>query len=163
MSDSRSESFRLLFVCSGNTCRSPLAAALAERELARLGRMVDVRSAGVSAARGAPASHGSLRVGARNGLDLSGHLSRPVDSELLGWADLILVMSQGHLLRLAEMGLAGDAALLDAFAKGVGGVGAGAEVPDPFGGGDRDYEETYRILEDMVGAALHQLEPNLVP
>ena len=162
-SDSRSESFRLLFVCSGNTCRSPLAAALAERELARLGWRVEVRSAGVSAARGAPASHGSLRVGARNGLDLSGHLSLPVDSELLGWADLSLVMSPGHLLRLAEMGVAGEAALLDAFAKGVGGAGEGTEVPDPFGGDDRDYEETYRTLEDLVGKALHQLEPNLAP
>ena len=160
-SDSRSESFRLLFVCSGNTCRSPLAAALMEQELERLGWQVEVRSAGVSAARGVPASHGSLRVGARNGLDLSEHRSRPVDDELLSWADLILVMSPGHLFRLGAMGVAGKAAVLDAFAKG--GAEEGAEVPDPFGGDDRDYEEVYRTLEELVGMAVHQLEPNLAP
>ena len=162
-SNSRSESFRLLFVCSGNTCRSPLAAALAEREFVRLGWRVDVRSAGVSAARGIPASDGSLRVGALNGLDLSAHLSRPVDGELLVWADLILVMSPGHLLGLAEMGVAGKAAVLDSFAKGGGEAGEDAEVPDPFGGDDRDYEEVYRTLEELVGKALHQMRPNLAP
>ena len=159
--DSRSESFRLLFVCSGNTCRSPLAAALAKREIARLGWRVEVRSAGVSAVRGVPASTGSLRVGARHGLDLSGHLSRPVDDELLYWAHLILVMSPGHLLRLAQLGVAGKAAVLDAFARG--GDGDGAEVPDPFGGGDDDYERTYETLGELTGMALHQLEPNLAP
>ena len=162
-SDSRPESFRLLFVCSGNTCRSPLAAALTERELVRLGWRVEVRSAGVSAVRGVPASDGSLRVGARHGLDLSGHRSRPVDDELLGWANLILVMSHGHLLRLAELGVAGKAAVLDAFANGEEGAGEGADVPDPFGGDDHDYEEAYRTLEELVGKALHQLEPILAP
>ena len=160
-SGSRSESLRLLFVCSGNTCRSPLAAALAEREIVSLGWPVEVVSAGVSAARGLPASQGSLEVGARHGLDLSGHLSRPTDDEVLEWANLILVMSPGHLLRLAQLGVAGKAALLDAFANG--GEGEGAEVPDPFGGDERHYEETYQTLERLVGKALHQLEPNLAP
>ena len=161
--DSRSKSFRLLFVCSGNTCRSPLAAALAEREIAHLGWRVEVRSAGVSAMRGVPASTGSLGVGARHGLDLSGHLSRPVDDELLYWAHLILVMSPGHLLRLAQLGVAGKAAVLDAFAKGGEGDGEGAEVSDPFGGGDDDYERTYETLKELIGMAFRQLEPNLAP
>ena len=161
--DSRPESFRLLFVCSGNTCRSPLATALAERELVRLDWRVEVRSAGVSAVPGEPASDGSLRAGARHGLDLSGHRSRPVDDELLGWADLILVMSPGHLLRLAELGIVGKAAVLDTFAQGKEGSGEGADVPDPFGGDDDCYEEAYRTLEELVGKVLHQLEPILAP
>src|SRR5690606_19746120 len=99
-------------------CRSPLAHALAERALADLGWQVEVRSAGVSALAGAPASEGSLAVARRHGLDLSAHRSVPVDEALLDWADLILVMSPGHLLRLAELGAAGKAALLDAFAYG---------------------------------------------
>ena len=117
----------------------------------------------MSAAQGAPASQGSLRVAARNGLDLSGHLSCPVGSDLLGWADLILVMSPGHLFPLAEMGVMGKAAVLDAFAKGGDGTGEAAEVPDPFGGDDRSYEETYQTLEDLVDKALHQLELQLAP
>lgn len=163
--DSRPESFRLLFVCSGNTCRSPLARALAERKVEARGWLVKVRSAGVSALSGGPASEGSLRVAARHGLDLGGHRSRPVDEELVRWADLILVMSPTHLLRLAELGAAGKAALLDAFARGEEGgqEEPGAVVPDPFGGDDQEYEETYLTLEDLIPKALRRLELILAP
>lgn len=161
--DSRPESFRLLFVCSGNTCRSPLAQILAERELGALGWRVEVRSAGVSALSGTPASSGSLEVAARHGLDLSGHRSRDVDRGLIEWADLILVMSPSHLVRLAELGGAGKAALLDAFAEGDGIEEVGGGVADPFGGDDGAYEETFLTLERLVGKALRRLEPILAP
>jgi protein-tyrosine-phosphatase len=162
--DNRPESFRLLFVCSGNTCRSPLAQAVAERELSTLGWRVEVRSAGVSALSGTPASSGSLGAAERHGMDLSAHRSREVDAELIDWADLILVMSPSHLVRLAQLGGAGKAALLDAFAQGEeGGEDVGGGVPDPFGGDDDAYEETYRTLEELVGKALRRLEPILSP
>ena len=162
--DNRPESFRLLFVCSGNTCRSPLAEALAQRELGTLGWRVEVRSAGVSALSGTPASSGSLGAAQRHGLDLREHRSREVDEELIDWADLILVMSPSHLVRLAQLGGAGKAALLDAFAQGEeGGEDVGGGVPDPFGGDDDAYEETYRTLEELVDKALRRLEPILAP
>jgi protein-tyrosine-phosphatase len=162
--DNRPESFRLLFVCSGNTCRSPLAHAIAERELGGLGWRVEVRSGGVSALSGTPASSGSLDAARRHGLDLSRHRSREVDEALIDWADLILVMSPSHLVRLAQLGGAGKAALLDAFAQGEeGGDDVGAGVPDPFGGDDEAYEETYRTLEELVPKALRRLEPILAP
>lgn len=164
-SDNRPESFRLLFVCSGNTCRSPLARAIAARELNALGWQVEVRSAGVNALSGTPASSGSLEAARRHGLDLSTHRSREVDPALIDWADLILVMSPSHLVRLAQLGGAGKAALLDAFAYGdeAGGDAGGAGVPDPFGGDDEAYEQTYRILEELVAKALRRLEPILAP
>ena len=162
--DNRPESFRLLFVCSGNTCRSPLASALAERELGALGWRVEVGSAGVSALSGTPASSGSLAAAQRHGLNLSAHRSREVDPALIDWADLILVMSPSHLVRLAQLGGAGKAALLDAFANGEEGVeDTGGGVPDPFGGDDDAYEETYRTLEELVSKALRRLEPILAP
>tara|TARA_Y100000588_G_scaffold253724_1_gene268248 strand:+ start:373 stop:531 length:159 start_codon:yes stop_codon:yes gene_type:complete len=52
---------------------------------------------------------------------------------------------------------------LDEFAQGEAGSGEGADVPDPFGGGDDDYEEAYRTLEELVGKILQQLEPILSP
>ena len=163
-SDNRPESFHLLFVCSGNTCRSPLAQALAERELAVLGWRVEVRSAGIGAIPGEPASAGSVRAAARHGLDLDAHLSRPVDDELIRWADLILVMSASHLVGLARLGVGGKAALLDAFARGEqGDAGEGMGVPDPFGGDDQDYEDVYVMLEELIPGVLRRLEPILAP
>jgi protein-tyrosine-phosphatase len=163
-SDNRPESFRLLFVCSGNTCRSPLACAIAERELKTLGWQVEVRSGGVNALAGVPASTGSLDAARRHGLDLSTHRSREVDAALIDWADLILVMSPSHLVRLAQLGGAGKAALLDAFAYGdEGGEDVGRGVPDPFGGDDEAYEVTYRTLEELVAKSLRRLEPILAP
>lgn len=159
------EPFRILFVCTGNTCRSPLAEVLARREVqARGWRHVEVRSGGVRAAPGFPASGGSSRVAAEHGLDLSGHASTPVDGELLEWADLVLAMSAGHLAVIQASGAGDRATLLGAMAAGEEGAGTvGVEVPDPFGQEDAVYRETYRVLEEMVVRVMDRLEPLLAP
>jgi protein-tyrosine-phosphatase len=161
----RPEAFRLLFVCTGNTCRSPLAEALARQEADRRGwSHLEVASAGVSAASGESASEGALRVASRHGLPLDAHRSRPLDAELTERADLILVMSPGHLRRVEELGAGERAALVDAFAHPEGGEGrGGAGVPDPFGGDDEAYEDTYQSLAGLVRDALDRLEAILAP
>src|SRR5690606_14203652 len=69
--------YNLLFVCTGNTCRSPLAEAVARREIARRGwHNVAVRSAGVAAEPGSPATEEAVIAAAELGLDLSQHRSR---------------------------------------------------------------------------------------
>src|SRR5690606_21448064 len=86
--------YNVLFVCTGNTCRSPLAEAIARAALeARGWTHVRVDSAGTAAAWDLPASENAAAVAAEHGLDLSGHRSQPVTPELVRWADLILVMS----------------------------------------------------------------------
>jgi protein-tyrosine-phosphatase/tRNA A37 threonylcarbamoyladenosine synthetase subunit TsaC/SUA5/YrdC len=100
----------ILFVCTGNTCRSPLAEGLAKKLLAdRLHCEVDelpnrgfwVVSAGVSASSGSPASSGSIEAAAELGSDLSGHESRPVNPQLLAAADEVIAMTRSHAHTLA--------------------------------------------------------------
>jgi protein-tyrosine-phosphatase len=101
---------RVLFVCTGNTCRSALAEAIARETLGTLGISdVEVSSAGVHAWAGAPASDGALLVALENGLDLSLHRARAIDKELLADEELILVMSPHHLERVEALGGKGRA------------------------------------------------------
>ncbi len=162
------EPFRILFVCTGNTCRSPLAAALARAELARRGWGGGVvSSAGVAAGSDEPASEGALRAAARHGLDLAGHRSTPLSESIVRSADLILTMSPGHLHHVRVLGAGDRAALITAFAAGAEdtdpeGGGAGG-VPDPFGGDDEAYEAAYRALARLVSRVLDRLQPVLAP
>src|SRR5688500_9435251 len=97
--------YNVLFVCTGNTCRSPMAAALARDEIVRRGwRHVQVASAGAAADPGQPASDPALAVTQRSGLDLAGHSSQLLTPQLVEWADLILAMSPSHLAVVADLG-----------------------------------------------------------
>lgn len=86
---------RILFVCTGNTCRSPLAEGLF-RQLAQQENLdVEVRSAGVSAPNGMPISSHSAKILRDKGADAEG-FSSTLTGENAGWADLILTMTSGH-------------------------------------------------------------------
>lgn len=146
----------ILLVCTGNTCRSPLAEAMLRRKLQERGvDGVTVASAGTGAWDGAPASEGAYLVALEHGLDLSSHRARLLTRELVDGSDLLLTMARHHLARAEQLGASGKAHLLGEFA---GGEGAAAEVRDPFGGDLEGYRETYEELDAMLGAIVARLE-----
>ena len=140
---------KILLVCTGNTCRSPLAEVLLRRALEEA--KVDgvaVGSAGTGASGGEPASEGSYLVALEKGLDLAAHRARPVTRELVAASDLILVMSRGHLRKLELLGAGPKTHLIGDYA----GTEGDREVADPVGGPIEGYRATYRQLEQMTRA-----------
>lgn len=152
--------FRILFVCTGNTCRSPMAEAIARREVERRGwSFVEVESAGVAAHPGYPASPDAVAVSAEAGIRLEPHRSRRISADLVDRADLVLVMGHSHLAELRATGLGERAHLLAEFASGE----AGASLADPYGAPREVYQETFQQLEQLVSAALDRVEPVVAP
>jgi protein-tyrosine phosphatase len=130
---------RILCVCTGNTCRSPMLMALLARALERRGLVATVESAGTAAGMGDPASHGAITAMATRGIDLAGHRSRPLERLPLAAYDRIYAMTSRHAAVVRQLGI--PAARLAVVAADAGGV------PDPFGGDETVYEACARVLE----------------
>lgn len=151
----------VLFVCTGNTCRSPLAEALLRRMLEeRQVEGITVASAGTGAWAGAPASEGSYLVALEDGVDLSAHRAQPLTPELAASSDLILTMARSHRQRLSELGFGDRTFLLGEYA---GRSGTAAEVDDPYGGSVTDYRDTYGQLKALLGSVVERLARERIP
>ena len=136
----------ILFVCTGNTCRSPMAACLMNALAQSRGREVQALSAGLAPWPGAPASEGAKRSMERRGLSLDGHRAQPVTPQLLHQADLVVGMSHSHLLHLRAMD---SSAALRAFDD--------PPITDPYGGDDAVYEQAARDIQRQLPALLDAL------
>jgi len=151
--------FTILLVCTGNTCRSPMAAALARQMLAdRLGIAVDelgaaglsVVSAGVMATAGAEATPEAVDALRGRGIDLSSHRSQPLTPAMIDEADLILGMTGSHVRAVREMA--------PKAADRVARLDESADIADPIGQNLSAYQDT---AEQIARALEHRLKEQL--
>lgn len=130
----------VLFVCTGNTCRSPMAAAFAST----IGEGLEVDSAGLAPYDDAAQSD-AVAVACENGCDLRGHQPKQLTRELLEWADVTFVMESRMVALVAEIDP-------DAVVRVLG-----EDVDDPYGSGIDRYRETWKQLERLIPRQLNCL------
>jgi protein-tyrosine phosphatase len=151
---------RIVFVCTGNTCRSPLAQALCVKLLADrlgcsaadlIGQGYVVESGGLATWPGLAASPEAVTVGRALGVDLSTHESRPLTTAALAGAHYLVVMTHAHLDVLASYDIPGapQPRLLGH---------EGSDISDPVGAG----AEVYQECADQIMRGLTQLLPELL-
>lgn len=148
---------RVLFVCLGNICRSPLAEAAFRAEAARLGLDAEADSAGTGGwHRGEPPDRRAIAAARRNGVDISHLRARQVQRDDFERFDRIVALDGDNLADLRTLQTAGGLARLSLLLDHVPGR-EGEAVADPYYGNDRDFDITWRDVAEGARALTDEL------
>lgn len=153
----------ILFVCTGNTCRSPLAECLLRERIGHeeLEHRVEVSSAGLIAMEGAPASPMAVAIAADNGLELGVHRSRQLTEKMLSGTDLVIGMQLNHISPLEPLQNKGkpEYCLLVKFCGS--GSNSVSGIPDPFGADRAAYERTFATIAQCIDCLIVDIKQKL--
>ena len=145
----------IIFICTGNTCRSPMAAALATSIFKQNKLNVAVLSAGVTAGDGYPASQNAILAMEDENIDINPHLSTQISQEILTQAALILTMTTSHLQIVQSIHPTANAHTLAQYANQSG------DVSDPFGGNLATYRKCAAQIKELLSASVAKLKEEL--
>lgn len=148
---------KIIFICTGNTCRSPMAEGIL-RDLAEKNNLhIQVQSAGTHAAINAPAATFAIEAMKDIGIDISSHKSNQVNSELLEKADLVLTMSKSHKKQILHQypSIKDKVFLLNEYA-----FTTSRDIEDPFGAPLRYYEKARDEISEAIIRIVGQLIAN---
>ncbi|MEW6014603.1 MAG: low molecular weight protein arginine phosphatase [Candidatus Zixiibacteriota bacterium] len=148
------ERFRVMFVCTGNTCRSPMAEGGLRKLLQNRGiDWIDVYSAGTAAASGFPPTIYAIEACRIWEADISGHKSRPLTAELIEQTDLILAMTPAHCYEVVR--LSPEARSRTFLLRNFPDAGCDGEgIADPIGGSLDMYNQTFIEIGEEIGRIL---------
>lgn len=145
----------ILFVCTGNLCRSPMAAGLLRHRLAEEGLDTRYRvdSAGVWAVNDQPATDKAIAVMAERGIDITEHIAHTINANDITEAELILVMTRDHeqVLRNTWPQYGWKVHLLSQM------VGKAKDIQDPYGGSVQEYRACADILADYIDRGFQRI------